>query len=89
MSPVAYLRASHVFPMHILQTQSAAFSPCGALSKLCETRPEFLQTRLRLVLMLEADHEIIRMAHDNHFTFTAFPPPIIHPSIEDMVEMNV
>ncbi len=57
--------------------------------ELGEARPEFLQTRLSLVLVLEADHEIVRVAHDDHISAAAVLPPPSYPQIEDIMKIHV
>jgi len=52
------------------------FSFAQLQAKLGEPRAEFFQTRRGFIVVLKADHEVIRITYYNHITVTAvFPPP--------------
>src|SRR5712671_2379190 len=42
-----------------------------------------------VVLMLEAGHQIIGIAHDNHVADSLVPSPALGPQIEDIVQVDV
>ncbi len=42
-----------------------------------------------LVLMLEANHEIIGIAHDNHVAVGLLPSPAFGPEIERVVQVSI
>ena len=44
---------------------------------------------LRVVLVLEADDGVIRIAHDDHVAGRASLPPLVDPQIVDVVEVDV
>ncbi len=58
-------------------------------AKLGETRAELFQTRRRLVTMLKADNEVIRIAHDNHIAVAAVGPPPRDPQVKHIVQEYV
>ena len=42
-----------------------------------------------VVLMLEAGHQIIGIAHDNHVAGSLVPSPALAPQVEDVVQVDV
>src|ERR1700730_1682515 len=42
-----------------------------------------------VVLMLEAGHQIIGIAHDNHVAGSLVPSPALGPQVEDVVQVDV
>ena len=57
--------------------------------ELRKTCAEFFQTRLRFMLMLKTDHEIVRVAHDDHVAAAAVASPPFNPEIENVVQVHV
>src|SRR5208283_6243782 len=58
-------------------------------SKTSEPRLEVGKELLRFVPMLEAHDSVVRVAHDDHVAGGASLPPLVDPSIIDMMEVNV
>ena len=58
-------------------------------SKTSEPRFEVGKELLCFVPILEANDEVVRVAHDNHVTGGASLPPLVDPLIIDMMEVNV
>jgi hypothetical protein len=44
---------------------------------------------LRISLMLEPVHEVIREAHDDHVTVCVLVSPLPDPPVEDVVEVDI
>jgi hypothetical protein len=53
--------------------------------KLLKPRAHHAQEAPRVVLVLEADHDIIGVTHDDHIAGGLSPPPALGPQIEDVV----
>ena len=47
------------------------------------------QELFRLVTVLEPDDEVVRVAHDNHVSPGVPAPPLMHPQVEDVVQIHV
>lgn len=77
------LRLPPTTPASSVRIASEFYQACFPIMqlqpKLGETRPEILQTRQRLIMRLESDHKIIRVANDDHFSATATFAPLLHP----------
>ena len=43
----------------------------------------------RIVLVLEADDEVVREPHDDHVTVRPRVPPPVGPQVEDVMEVHV
>src|SRR5271165_1636352 len=56
--------------------------------ELRKPSPHHLEKPMRIGLALEPDHQIIRIARDDHGA-GGFPPPAVGPKIEDIVQVNV
>jgi len=54
-------------------------------AKLDKPRAEFFQTRRCLVMMLEADHKVIRITYDHHIAAAAVFPPPLDPQVKHIV----
>lgn len=58
--------------------------------------PELLESYLesgskpsRIVFILEAQHKVVRISHDNNFPARLMLPPVLYPLVKDIVEVNV
>ena len=58
-------------------------------AELGEPRAEFFQTRRRLVTMLKAEYDVIRIAYDNHIAVAAVCPPPRDPQVKHIVQEHV
>jgi len=58
-------------------------------SELGESRAEFLQARPRLAVMLETDHEVIRITYHHHIAAAAVLPPPLDPLVKHIVQEYV
>ena len=58
-------------------------------AKLGKPCAEFLQTRSRLVVMLETDHEIIRKAHYHDIAAAVVFTPPLDPKVKDIMEVHI
>lgn len=56
--------------------------PREPLAKLGQERP-------RILLLLDADDDLVRETHNDHITASRLPPPPISPPIQDIVQVNV
>jgi hypothetical protein len=39
--------------------------------------------------VLEAEHEVVDIAHDDHIATRVSTPPCVYPQVEDVVEIDV
>jgi len=58
-------------------------------SKASEPRLEIGRELLYFVPVLEANHGVVGVAHDNNVAGGASLPPLVDPLIIDMMEVNV
>ena len=54
-------------------------------AKLGEPRMETFQARFCLTMVLKANHEVIRIAHNDHVATAAVFPPPFNPEIKHVV----
>ncbi len=58
-------------------------------SELGEPRAEFLQTRRGLAMILETDHEVIRITYNYHIAAAAILPPPFDPPVKHIMQEYV
>ena len=58
-------------------------------AELGEPRAEFFQTRRCLAVVLETDHEVIRITHNNHIAAAAVLSPPLDPQVKHIVQEYV
>jgi hypothetical protein len=54
-----------------------------------QARLEGGQEAFRFVAVLEAEHEVVDIAHDDHIATRVSTPPCVYPQVEDVVEIDV
>lgn len=57
--------------------------------ELGEPRAEFIQTRRRLAVVLETDHEVVRITHYHHIAAAAVFPPPLDPQVKHIMQVHV
>src|SRR5277367_1451591 len=57
--------------------------------KLCQTRPHVLPEPLGVGLMLEANDDVVSVAHHDDVAMGMAFPPLICPQIEDVMQVDV
>jgi hypothetical protein len=73
-------------------SQSSATLPIRAQVDACfwlrrrSVRPQSLTT---FGLVLEADHDVVRITHDHHVASSLAPSPARRPEIENVVQVDV
>jgi hypothetical protein len=55
-------------------------------AKLRETLAQCSPEPLSVVTMLEAHHEVVAVAHDDHLAARVPTPPVVDPEVEHVVE---
>ena len=58
-------------------------------SELLEPRSHRIEKTASVVLMLETQHQIIGIAHDNHVAGSLAPSPAFGPEIESVVQVDI
>ncbi len=58
-------------------------------AELGETYLKCVQARRRLAVVLETDHEVIRITYHNHIATAAVFPPPLDPQVEHVVQVHV
>jgi hypothetical protein len=57
--------------------------------ELLHPLPQLLQEHFRVLPVLETQHSIIGVANHNHVPSRCLPPPLVHPEIEDIMQVDV
>jgi len=65
--------------------QQASLRPVKFESELLEPQSHRIPEAPRIGLMLEAGHDIVGIAHEDHVAGGFAPPPLLGPEIEDVV----
>ena len=60
-----------------------------AKPEIGHARREVFKKPFRVVLALEADNRVVRIAHDNHLARRLTSPPLTNPEIVDVVQVDI
>ena len=71
------------------ELQQARLLPVQFEPKLLEPRSHRIPETPRIGCMLEAHHDVVGVAHDDHVAGGFPPPPLLGPEVEDVVQVDV
>ena len=65
------------------------FSACSSRLNLAESLPQFFQEPPGVRFMLEADHEVVRITHDDDIAVARRLSPLIGPQVKHVVQVEI
>ena len=71
------------------ELQQAGLFPVQLEPELLKPRSHRIPEAPRIGLVLEAGHDIVRVADEDHVAGRLSPPPLLGPEVEDVVQVDV
>jgi hypothetical protein len=91
---VERFRFPHTLPLTLLSSKASELDQTRLFrmnlqTELSHSLFKSIQKLLRVLLVLEAHHDVIGVTHDNHVTVSMPTPPLVGPQVEDVVEVHI
>src|SRR5260221_13684820 len=88
------LRFSEPAPLAVCRRQASKLDQPGLLrmsdsANSCKPLTHLVEEAPGVTLMLEADNEVVGVAHDDHVARSLTPSPALSPEVEDVVQVEV